>query len=640
MRYRYFIVYMLMLAIPARADELDIAHAADIARMLALAGQAQLARQAEWRKLNLYHSVLGGLTSRVDDPGYFLSPDGKHDPQAELEATIRGAFDESMAKNSRQPNVCRWIARYQFLSRSMKVLGFDYAPPRCEGFERWRSGIATHRATLIFASVYLNSPASMYGHAFIRFDSGSAGQYNRLNDATVGYFVQGTDGNGAMFLMRSLFGGYPGAFAFVPYYVKMREYSDMENRDLWEYQTSLSGSEIERMLAFIWEQSFTYMDYYFFDDNCALMLLASFEAARPSLDMIGQAKPWYIPLDMVKQVQKQTGLIERIHYRPSQYNTLLRNYNLTAEADKKRALALAGGEGSLTSLDQFNADEQVRILDLSLGILEYQRNRNHSEEEAAAISARQIKLSGVRSKLSAESVYKDKEPPAQRPDEGHGSFRAGVAVGQVGATSYTQLNLRGGYHDSLDPQSGFAQGASSKIGDLYLRLNADRIRFERLDLFDVFAPSVQTEWFRPTTLKINISIRREVLQDDALAPTALRIQVGAGKSYHLGRDARAYILADSVSSAGASSSVALGSTVGAIWAFTPRLRTEAVSNVYRYAAGDQKDVWSYRLSASLAWDMFDNQSNMRLNVTRQGRGNATDPARNFTDVQLAYFYYF
>lgn len=608
--------------------------------MLELAEQGQLAQQAEWRKLNLYHAALGGLASRVDDPGYFLSPNGKHDPQAELEATIRGAFDESMAANSRQPNVCRWIARYQYLSRSMKALGFDYVPPRCEGFERWKSGIATHRATLVFASVYLSSPASMYGHAFIRFDSASAGQYNRLNDATVGYSVQGTDGNGAMFLLRSLFGGYPGTFGFVPYYVKVREYSDLENRDLWEYQTNLSGEEIERMLAFIWEQSFTYMDYYFFDDNCALMLLASFEAARPSLDMIGQGKPWYIPLDMVKQVQKQPGLIERIHYRPSQYNTLLRNYDLTAETEKKQALTLAHNDGALSSLDRLDAAAQVRILDLTLGVLEYQRNRKHSEQEAAEISARQIKLSGVRSKLDAESVYREKAPPAQRPDEGHGSFRAGLAVGRVGSASYAQLNLRGGYHDSLDPQSGFSQGASSKIGDLYLRLNADRVRFERLDLFDVFAPSVQTEWFRPTTLKINISIRREVLQDDALAPTALRFQVGAGKSYRFGDDARAYVLADSVSSAGTSSSVVLGPVAGVIWALTPRLRTEAVSTAYWCAAGAQKDVWSYRLSAVLAWDMADNQSNMRLNISRQGLVNVADPARNFTDVQLAYFYYF
>jgi hypothetical protein len=624
----------------SNAEEYSAQQSADVEKMLALAKQAQLAQQAEWRKINLYHSTLTGLASRVDDPTYFLAPNGKHDPQAELEATIRGAFDYSMAKTTRQPNVCRWIARYQYLSRSMKALGFDYAPQACEGFEQWKSGIATYRATLIFASVYLNSPASMYGHAFIRFDSDRAGQYNRLNDSTVGYSVQGQDGAGAMFLVRSLFGGYPGSFVFVPYYMKMREYSDLENRDLWEYQTNLSGTEIDRMLAFVWEQSFTYMDYYFFDDNCALMLLAAFEAARPSLDLIAQAKPWYIPLDMVKLVQAQPGLIEHVHYRPSQYNTLVRNYDLASDADKRLALNLVEDGNQLINLSYLNSAEQARILDLSLGIAEYKRNQKHSEAEAASITSQQLKLAGMRSKIADESLYLDKEPPAERPDQGHDSVRIGLARGYVGTTPYTQLNMRGGYHDSLDPQSGFTQGASSKMGDLYLRANGDQLRFERLDIFDVFVPSVQTEWVRPQTIKLNVSLRREVLRDDALAPTALRIQAAAGKSYTLGDATRGFILADSVSTFYDAFSLGVGPTLGAIYSINSKMRAELIANNYWYATGDAKESWLNRVSAGVAWDVFSNQNNLRLNLVRQTSSNTLDDSRTFTDIQLAYFHFF
>ncbi len=632
--------WWFLIAFSAHAEVPSPQHAAEIAKMLVLANQAQLSQRPEWRKINLYHPTIGGITSRVDDPTYFLAPNGKQDPQAELEATIRGAFDDTMAKNSRQPNVCRWIARYQFLSRSMQELGLEYSPVPCEVFTKWKSGIATHRISVIFASVYLNSPASMYGHAFIRFDSEKPAEYNRLNDATIGYSVQASNDAGVMFLVRSLFGAYPGSFVFVPYYMKMREYSDLENRDLWEYQTNLTGAEIDRMLAFIWEQSFTYMNYYFFDDNCALMLLATIEAARPALNLIEQAKPWFIPLDMVKLVQQQPGLIEQIHYRPSQYNTLVQNYNPAKADEKKNALALIDNDQSLAYLSTLTAAEQARILDLSLGVSEYKRNQKHSEAEASALSARQIKLSGLRSKIDAPSDYKDKEPPAERPDEGHGSVRTGLAVGQVGTANYAQLNFRGGYHDSLDPQGGFAPGASSNIGDLYLRLNENQIRFQRLDLFDVFSPSVQTEWYKPETIKLNVSIRREVLQNDGLSPTALRLQVAAGKSYTLSEDARGYILADSVTSLRSSSSLAVGPTLGALWTITPRLRTEVVSNTYWNVAGDQKDAWSFKLTGSLAWDVFNNQNNIRLNVVRQGVSNANDPSLNSTDVQLAYSHYF
>ncbi|TAJ75784.1 MAG: hypothetical protein EPO42_13960 [Gallionellaceae bacterium] len=73
---------------------------------------------------------------------------------------------------------------------------------------------------------------------------------------------------------------------------------------------------------------------------------------------------------------------------------------------------------------------------------------------------------------------------------------------------------------------------------------------------------------------------------------------------------------------------------------TSSLRAELVSNVYWNVGGEIKDVWSYRLSAGLAWDVLNNQNNMRVNVVRQGQGRVVDPAYSFTDVQLAYFHYF
>jgi hypothetical protein len=254
--------------------------------------------------------------------------------------------------------------------------------------------------------------------------------------------------------------------------------------------------------------------------------------------------------------------------------------------------------------------------------------------------ARQLKLSGLRSKIEAPSDYKDKETPAERPDQGHGSVRTGLAVGKVGTANYAQLNFRGGYHDSLDPQGGFTPGARSNMVDLYLRLNDKQLRFQRLDLFDVFSPSVQTEWYKPQTIKLNVSIRREVLQNDELSPTALRLQAAAGKSYTLSDGARAYILADSVTSSRSSFSFAAGPTIGAIWAITPRLRTEVNSNTYWNVAGDQKNAWSFNLSGSLAWDVFNNQNNLRLNIVRQGVVNTNVPSLNSTDVQLAYSHYF
>ena len=632
-----FCLLFCLLTGAAQAQTDDAQQRANIDTMLRLANQAQLAQSAEWRKINLYHNAWGGIESRVDDPSYFLAADGKHDPQAELEATISAAYDDSMAEQSRQPKVCRWVARYQFLSRNMKKLGFEYTLPRCEGFERWKSGIAKDRVTLIFASIYLNSPASMYGHAFLRFDSAKPGEFNRLNDATIGYSVNGDIQMGLSFLTRSLFGGFPGTFVFVPYYMKLREYADLENRDLWEYQTDFARDEIEQMLAFVWEQSFTYLDYYFFDDNCALMLLATLEAGRPSLNLIGNAKPWLIPLDSVKLIQ-HSGLVVKKHYRPSQYSTLVWNDARVTSGVHEQAVSLAASLQLPPAPIGANPSEQAQVLDLAMGILEYQRNQK-TEQEAQPLNQFQLQLSGVRSRIDAPSSYTPAPTPSESPDEGHDSFRIGVAQGRVGSANYTQLNVRGGYHDSLDPPVGFAPGSSSKMGDLYLRLDAKQIRFERLDLFDVFMPSVRTSWYRPLTLKVNAALRREVQQYDALSPTALRLELGAGEGYRVSEHGQIYYMADGIVRLATASSLAAGPVAGWVWQPEGRWRAEANAGAFWYAAGGQRNSWLYRVTGGMAWDVFDNQNSIRLNVTRQWTGNGGNPADSYTDIQLAYFHY-
>lgn len=612
----------------------------NIDAMLRLAQQAQLGQSAEWYKINQYHPSLGGMKSRVDDPSFFLDQNGKHDPQAELDATIRTAYDDEMAEQSRQPKLCRWVARYQYLNRSMKALGFDYPAPRCEGFERWKSGMARDSVTMIFASIYLNSPASMYGHIFMRFDSAKAGEFNRLNDTTVGYTVSSDGDFGPMFLASSLMGGFPGNFVSVPYFMKMREYSDLENRDLWEYQTDLTPDEIDKMHAFIWQQSFAYVDYYFFDDNCALMLLATLEAGRPSLELISNAKPWLAPLDTVK-VMRDAKLVRKAHYRPSQYSTLISNVERAPEALRTRAVALARSL-ELPALDTNRSPaEQAQLLDLALGVLEYERNQKHSEKEAASVSRFQLQLATVRSRIDAVATYQPAPPPRERPDEGHDSLRIGGGMGKVDGKPYGQFNLRLGYHDALDPHAGFSPGASSKMIDLYLRLNDKQVRFERLDLFEVFLPSVRTAWYRPLTIKANISVRREVQRDDTLTPTALRIELGAGEGYRVSERSQMYFMADSVTRlrAGASS-LAVGPVAGWIWQPEARWRAEVNAGALWYAFGSHADTAVYHLSGGIAWDVYDNQNNIRLNVTRQSTSQGGDALDSYTDVQLAYYHYF
>ena len=97
----------------------------------------------------------------------------------------------------------------------------------------------------------------------------------------------------------------------MPYYLKVREYTDLENRDIWEYELNLSPEEIDRLLMHAWELGPIHFDYYFFDENCAYHLLGLLEAARPDLELTKGFRWWAIPSDTVREVVKQKGLVKR-----------------------------------------------------------------------------------------------------------------------------------------------------------------------------------------------------------------------------------------------------------------------------------------------------------------------------------------
>ena len=85
-----------VLVCPAPAPALALAPATtpteDLQR---LARERQLADAPMWQALLHYrrHPLTRQLRSLADDPGFFLAPQGRTDPQAELDATIAAFFD-------------------------------------------------------------------------------------------------------------------------------------------------------------------------------------------------------------------------------------------------------------------------------------------------------------------------------------------------------------------------------------------------------------------------------------------------------------------------------------------------------------------------------------------------------------------
>jgi hypothetical protein len=112
-----------------------------------------------------------GTRSLIDDEDFFLSREGKYNPEAELNATIRAFFQE--ADDQTKPPVCKYIARYTWIKEQLELDSSQLPVPECKQFTELVSQIKPESVSLIFPTTHINSPASMFGHTLLIVETAS-----------------------------------------------------------------------------------------------------------------------------------------------------------------------------------------------------------------------------------------------------------------------------------------------------------------------------------------------------------------------------------------------------------------------------------------------------------------------------------
>ena len=290
-------------------------YATDWSYLQHLQQQAQpLAKHRNWHILLHYQPNGDNFISEVDDLDFFNAKNGKTNPQAELAATLQAFF--AVKSQDNQHHQCKFIARYQWLKQQLNFDIKRLPPQPCPEFADWLEQLQPAGLTLIFPAAYLNNPSSAFGHTLLRIDQVGQTQATRLLAQALNYAAKTDENNSFMFAIKGIIGGYSGQFSMLPYYKKVTEYSDMENRDIWEYQLDFSLTEIYRMLRHIWELDKIKFDYFFFDENCSYHLLSLLEAARPSLHLRDKLWPWVIPGETVRIINA-AKLVKNKVFRPA-----------------------------------------------------------------------------------------------------------------------------------------------------------------------------------------------------------------------------------------------------------------------------------------------------------------------------------
>jgi hypothetical protein len=594
-----WIPVLLVLATPSLAavDKVYLGELTARSRVL------RLHERREWNRLLHYtkNLLLPGVHGLADAPGFYLASDGKIDPQAELEATLASFFSDVQETDNVQNPQCQFIARFSWLDEQ---LGFDPARmPRqpCRRFHEWRTALNPAGVTLIFPVAYINNPSSMYGHTLLRIDAKDQDEKTRLLAYAINYAANTNETNGIAFAVNGLFGGYRGAFSMMPYYLKVREYNDLENRDIWEYELNLSPKEIDRLLMHLWELGPVWFDYYFFDENCSYYLLEVLEVARPRVDLTSQFRWWAIPSDTVRAIVAQEGLLKGTTYRPS--NATLIQHRLGLMDDEERSLAYrlsqglaASGDPQLSSLPEA---EQARVIEVGYDYLNYLRTTGRTPVKAPTSLGRELLL--ARSRISVESDDPPVPVPEVRPDQGHGTSRLALGAGRRDGANFVELRGRPTYHDLMDAEDGYARGAQIEFFDFGLR-DYDKgigLRVEDIRPVTIISIAPRNAFFQPLSWKFDIGWSRRRLANGS-EPLVAGVHGGSGLAWTVPdpftSNTLVYAFVESTLQAdprlGSGYALGAGPSLGVQIDPSARWRAAVYLSGQRFFAGDTDTSWS------------------------------------------------
>lgn len=434
----------------------------------------------EWLVLLHYKKALIGYKSEVDAESFFYDKEGKTDPKKEMIASLKKMSLEDMPGDLNHPQ-CVFPARFKYLK---DLFNLQVKPVECSEYKWWRENLPFKSLTIIFASYYANNPASMFGHTLLRINSSDK---SSISDYGVDFSAIADTDHGIEFAIRGLMGGYMGLFSIKPYYMKLNEYIENENRDLWEYDLNLTSGQIDKMLSHLWElMRFGQFDYFFLTENCSYQLLTLLEVANPELKLSDEFVWKTMPIDTIKAITK-ANIVTDVRYRPAYKKTVLQRQMLLNKNEKKE----------LKEVTSFNKDpegvDSAKVLEAAIALLRYERfeEKKFTSEQSKLLKGLLAQRASVGGKVEYPDLKETFPIEKLRPDTSHDSEKYTIGIGNNSALkgAYTEIGLKAALHDLLDIDDGYPKHALIDVANLKLRYSGENknIFFQELKYAEAFS---------------------------------------------------------------------------------------------------------------------------------------------------------
>ena len=510
----FFIAILIVLKAPASWGF----SVSEVAVHLEKAKSQQLWNEPKWLFLGHYEKKLFGYKSAFRGP-LFINDEGYDSPEAELLATVTALFSESTEltkKFGRHPQ-CQFLARRKWLIQKLEVKTHEILP--CTERESWKNQLGATSVSLIFAASDLGNPASSFGHTFLKLVNPANAKNKDLIDYGVNYAADGDENEGFFYAFKGLFGMYPGRFTMLPYHQKIREYLNLEGRDIWEYPLALTADETDELVYHLLELDGSVSPYYFFSNNCSYQLLVALDAIRPELGLSRRHSAWVNPIDTVKTFNRTENLVIAKKYKKSLKTDYLSSFSKLSSM-QKFALNDVIEKQELSRGAELNVPERAAVYETALKYLAFRayRTQRNYDNEKHRVSVLRASLGKVKSDEMTEKTIS--------PDHSHDSSAWYLGYGKNQASDFISLKLRATFHDIEQPDVGIVPFSQNTLGALEVRYYSEikKLSLERATLLNL----INTNPVTPLEKNYSWKVRVDIL--DQLRPD---IEFGGGFSYDL-----------------------------------------------------------------------------------------------------------
>ena len=595
----------------------DVESAKIVDSIIEEAGKKGLSENPYWKDLLHFRDQ---KASKITSPEFFMAGNGKFDAAAELHASIRG-FYEPLTGDPEKHAICRFPARYHWLSSQLPIDIKRTPETFCPGLREWSERGKIRSVSLVFVTGYLQNPASFYGHILLKFNS-STNSPMIDNSLDYGAIIDHQDSM-PVYMYKALTGGYEAGFTHSRYYKRNHDYAELDLRNLWEYELNLTDFERTMLIAHAYEVLGKKRQYKFITENCATALIELLELVIQE-ELMDDGRFWVVPsgvfFNLAEKKRLNGSLTKEPVLHPSRQSRLHQRYTDLDDKDKElvRQIIQSDQEGKT---EFGNIDSSINPHEVIDTLIDYYRikwlqstagKRGEIVPEAENYEDYRKQLLIARMRLPA---IEEKEPDYQYIPPHKGQAPTTVRIGSFDHNLFgqgTSFQFRPVYFDFLGEQLSLPRFSELSLFDMefYYYEQDKKLRLSRLDIFNARTLRASTTDLGDDTgwgwaFRLSLEELDNTCRDCLLA----RFYAGFSRTLWSGKRNALYVQNDFVfqDSRHGTGKGALHPHLGLVFSLGDNWRSAISVGRWKYPGGNEREFetysWENRFGAGKNWDI-------------------------------------